>query len=76
MCSVVGAGASGRRKGERLLLALFFVQTSGMRLRQEEEALRLREETFVTLCFVVRKKTFGLRTRSKNVASGKSVVSG
>lgn len=60
------------------------MQTSGMRLRQEEEALglrednmlRLREETFVTLCFVVRKKTFGLRTRSKNVASGKSVVSG
>ena len=70
MCSVVGADASGRRKG--------------WRLRQEEEALvlrednmiRLREETFVTLRFVVRKKTFGLRTRSKNVASGKSVVSG
>lgn len=70
MCSVVGANASGRRKG--------------WRLRQEEEALvlrednmiRLREETFVTLRFVVRKKTFGLRTRSKNVASGKSVVSG
>lgn len=60
------------------------MQTSGVRLRQEEEALglrednmlRLREETFVTLCFVVRKKTFGLRTRSKNVASGKSFVSG
>ncbi len=60
------------------------MQTSYKRLRQEEEAiglrednmLRLQEETFVTLCFVFEKKTFDLRPRSKNVASGKPIVSG
>ena len=77
-------GGVWKKKWLSLLLTLFFVQTSWRGLRQEEDALglrednmlRLREETFVTLCFVVRKKTFAFGPRSKNVASGKSIVSG